>query len=211
MLEIFIPAFVTLFVVIDPPGIAPIFASLTDGTSREHKTSMAYRSVMVGSFIILLFAFAGEWLLGALGIGLDAFRVAGGVMLFIIALEMVFEKRTERRENRAEQVVEDYDEDIEHEDISVFPMGIPMIAGPGTIATIMLYMSRFGDDWTSKAMVLAAAAVILVLTLIVLLLSDRIMKLMGKTFSAMLTRLLGVILAAMAGQLIIDGVKGAFA
>jgi len=211
MLDIFIPAFVTLFVVIDPPGIAPIFASLTHGTSAAHKRLMAFKSVGVGAFIVLLFAFAGKWLLGALGIGLDAFRVAGGVMLFIIALEMVFEKRTERRENRAEQVVEDAEDDIEHEDISVFPMGIPMIAGPGTIATVMLYMSRYGDDWASKGLVLAAAAVILLLCLVMLLLSDRIMKLMGKTFSAMLTRLLGVILAAMAGQLIIDGVKGAFA
>ena len=211
MLDIFIPAFVTLFVVIDPPGITPIFASLTHGTSAAHKRLMAFKSIGVGAFIILLFAFAGEWLLGALGIGLDAFRVAGGVMLFIIALEMVFEKRTERRENRAEQVVEDAHDDIEHEDISVFPMGIPMIAGPGTIATIMLYMSRHGDSWADMTMVLGAAGVILLLCLILLLLSDRIMKLMGKTFSAMLTRLLGVILAAMAGQLIIDGVKGAFA
>lgn len=211
MWDIFIPAIVTLFVVIDPPGIAPVFASLTEGTSDAHKRLMAFKSVLVASFVILLFAFGGDWLMDALGISLHAFRTAGGVMLFMIALDMVFEKRTERREHRAEKMVEEAPEHVVHEDISVFPMGIPMIAGPGTIATIMLYMGRYDGDWASQGVVLLAVGLVLLLTLAVLLLSAPLMRIMGKTLSAMLTRLLGVILAAMAGQLIFDGIKGAFA
>jgi multiple antibiotic resistance protein len=125
-------------------------------------------------------------------------------MLFLIALDMVFEKRTERRENRAQDVLA-----AEHDDISIFPMGIPMIAGPGSIASAMLLTSR-ADGWTERGVVLGALAVTLLLTMVSLLLAGPLMKLLGNRVEAMITRVLGVILAALAAQFVIDGVKASF-
>ena len=205
MTELFISAFVTFFVVIDPPGCAPIFSSLTAGTDAAHRRAMAIRSVLVASGILLVFAVFGEDLLGALGISLDAFRVAGGIMLFLIALDMVFEKRTERRENRAQDVKDN----PEHEDISIFPMAIPMIAGPGSIASVMLLMAK-SNGMTESLIVLSALGAMLVLTLISLLLAGPLMKLLGYRVEAMITRILGVVLAALAAQFVIDGIKASF-
>jgi multiple antibiotic resistance protein len=203
--ELFISALVTFFVVIDPPGCAPIFASLTAGSAAAHRRTMAIRSVLVATGILLVFAIFGEDLLRALGISLDAFRTAGGIMLFLIALEMVFEKRTERRESRAE----DIKASPEHEDISIFPMAIPMIAGPGSIASVMLLMAR-SNGLQESLIVLAALATILVLTLVMLLLAAPMMKLLGHRIEAMITRILGVLLAALAVQFVFDGVKASF-
>jgi multiple antibiotic resistance protein len=154
---------------------------------------------------LLVFAVFGEDLLRSLGISLDAFRTAGGIMLFLIALEMVFEKRTERRENRAEDIMAS----PEHEDISIFPMAIPMIAGPGSIASVMLLMAR-SNGLEESLIVLGALATILVMTLVMLLLAAPMMKLLGKRIEAMITRILGVLLAALAAQFVIDGVKASF-
>ena len=204
MIALFVSAFVTFFVVIDPPGCAPIFASLTSGASEAHRRRMAIKSTLVAASILFAFALGGKPFLHALGVGLPAFRIAGGVMLFLIALEMVFEKRTERREARAEDVIA-----REPEDISIFPMGIPMIAGPGSIASAMLLCSRV-DNWADRGVVLLALAAILALTMVSLLAAGRIMKLLGDQLEAMITRVLGVILAALATQFIIDGVKISF-
>jgi multiple antibiotic resistance protein len=203
--ELFISALITFFVVIDPPGCAPIFASLTAGSSAAHRRTMAIRSVLVATGILLVFAIFGEDLLRSLGISLDAFRTAGGIMLFLIALEMVFEKRTERRESRAE----DIKASPEHEDISIFPMAIPMIAGPGSIASVMLLMAR-SNGMQESLLVLGALAVILLLTLVMLLLAGPMMKFLGHRVEAMITRILGVLLAALATQFVIDGVKASF-
>jgi multiple antibiotic resistance protein len=205
MTELFISAFVTFFVVIDPPGCAPIFSSLTAGADAAHRRAMAIRSVLVASGILLVFAVFGEDLLGALGISLDAFRVAGGIMLFLIALDMVFEKRTERRENRAQDVKAN----PAHEDISIFPMAIPMIAGPGSIASVMLLMAK-SNGLTQSLIVLGALGAMLMLTLISLLLAGPLMKLLGYRVEAMITRILGVVLAALAAQFVIDGIKASF-
>ena len=204
MIALFISAFVTFFVVIDPPGCAPIFASLTSGSPPAHRRAMAIRSVLVASAILFAFALCGKPFLKALGVGLQAFKVAGGIMLFLIALEMVFEKRTARREHRAEDV-----KASEPEDISIFPMGIPMIAGPGSIASAMLLCSRV-DNWADRGVVLAALAAILLLTMVSLLAAGPIMKILGKQLEAMITRVLGVILAALAAQFVIDGLKASF-
>ena len=204
MIELFISAFVTFFVVIDPPGCAPIFASLTSGAPPSHRRSMAVRSVMVAASLLFAFAIFGEAFLGALGVSLDAFRIAGGIMLFMIALEMVFEKRTERRENRAQDV-----KDSEHEDISIFPMAIPMIAGPGSIASAMLLTSR-SNGLPESLTVLGALAAVLMLTLLCLLVAGPLMKILGYRLEAMITRVLGVILAALAAQFVIDGIKASF-
>jgi multiple antibiotic resistance protein len=210
MTELLISAFVTFFVVIDPPGCAPIFASLTEGTSAAHQKRMAYRSTMVATGVLLFFALLGEPLLNALGISLDAFRVAGGIMLFLIAIDMVFEKRTERRENRAKGVAEGAGGHLEAEDISVFPMGIPMIAGPGTIASVMLLTAR-SDGWTETFVVLGALGAVLLMTLGALLAAGPLMKKLGRNLEAMITRILGVILAALAAQFVIDGIRRSFA
>lgn len=205
MMELFISAFVTFFVVIDPPGCAPIFASLTGTAPTQHRRAMALRSTLVAALILYLFAIFGEAFLGALGISLDAFRVAGGVMLFLIALEMVFEKRTERRTHRAEDVKAD----PEHEDISIFPMAIPMIAGPGSIASVMLLTSK-SVGMAQTLVVLGALALVLLVNLAALLAAGPLMKAVGYRVEAMITRILGVVLAALAAQFIIDGVKASF-
>ena len=173
---------------------------------------MALRSVVIASVVLVLFALFGEPFLRALGISLAAFKIAGGMMVFLIAIDMVFEKRTERRETRAENVksaAAAADKQIEEEDISVFPMAIPMLAGPGSIAAIMLLTAR-SNGVPETAAVLVALALVMALTLASLLLAGPMMRLMGAKFEGALTRLLGVILAALAAQFVIDGVKESF-
>jgi multiple antibiotic resistance protein len=205
MTELFVSAFVTLFVIIDPPGCAPIFASLTSGATPPHRRAMAVRSVLIAAGILLFFALFGEDLLRKLGVSLAAFRIAGGIMLFLIALEMVFEKRTQRRESRAQEV----NATPEIEDVSVFPMAIPMIAGPGSIASIMLLMAR-SDGLERSLLVLGALVAVLALTMLALLAAGPLMRLLGHKVEAMITRILGVILAALAAQFVIDGIAVSF-
>jgi len=208
-ISIFTAAFVTFFVLIDALGVAPVFASLTARGPASYRRSMALRSVIVGTVIIFGFAFFGAWLLDKLHITIDAFRAAGGVLLFIIALDMVFEKRTERRENRAESVLAEESEGDELEDVSVFPLGIPMLAGPGSIATAMLYMSENGSLVAQSAVLLAVAAN-MVICLLVFLAAGPLVRAMGESIAGAVTRIFGVILAALSVQLLIDGIKGAF-
>lgn len=204
MSELFVSALVTFLVVIDPPGCAPIFAGLTKDATAAHRRAMAIRATAVAAGILLFFGLLGEDLLRALGISLSAFRVAGGIMLFLIAIDMVFERRTERRENRAEEVSAD-----NVEDISVFPMAIPMIAGPGSIASVMLLMAR-SDGLAESLVVLGALLVTLLLTLVALLAAGTLMRLLGHRIEAMITRILGVILAALAAQFVLDGIERSF-
>ena len=205
MIELYLSALVTFFVVIDPPGCAPIYAGLTHGATPAHRRSMAIRAVVVAAIILFVFAAVGEAMLKALGVSLAAVRIAGGIMLFLIALEMVFEKRTQRREDRAAEV----SQDPSYEDISIFPMAIPMIAGPGAIATIMLLVGR-SNGTAQTLVVLAALAATMVLMLLSLLAAGAIMRVLGPKLEAMITRMLGVILAALATQFVIDGVKASF-
>ena len=205
MIEVFGSALVTFLVIIDPPGCAPIFASLTRGTPGKHRRAMAIRSSLIAWAILMFFALLGRPMLQALGISLASFRVAGGIMLFMIALDMVFERRTQRRESRAQSI----EGTQEAEDISVFPMAIPMIAGPGSIASAMLWVSR-ADGSAEVAAVLAAITIVMVLTMLALLAAGPIMRLIGEKLEAMITRILGVILAALAAQFVIDGLKQSF-
>ena len=205
MLELFGSALVTFLVIIDPPGCAPIFASLTKGATAAHRRAMAIRSSLIAWAILMFFALLGRPLLHWLGISLASFRVAGGVMLFMIALDMVFERRTQRRESRAQSI----EGTPEAEDISVFPMAIPMIAGPGSIASAMLWVSR-ADGSAEVAAVLAAITIVMLLTMLALLAAGPIMRLIGEKLEAMITRILGVILAALAAQFVIDGLKQSF-
>ncbi len=203
--ELFISAFAILFVIIDPPGCAPIFATLTQGTSRKHQNTMAIKSVFIAAIILFGFAYTGEFLFEKLGISLDALRIAGGIMLFIIGLNMVFEKRTEKRETRAEEALEDVENP---EDISVFPMGIPMIAGPGTMASLLLLKSK-AETMAQEVSILLALAAVLLVTLISFFIAGPLLKLLGRSFTEVLTRVLGVLLATLAAQFIIDGIQGA--
>lgn len=205
MLDLFISAFVTLFVVIDPPGCAPIYASLTTGATDRQRRNMAIRATAIAACILLFFAVLGEALLNALHIDLDSFRIAGGIMLFMIAIDMVFEKRTERREKRAEGIKAT----PEVEDVSVFPMAMPMMAGPGSIASIMLLVSQ-NDGLDRAGVIFAALGAVLLLTLAALLAAGPLMRLMGAKTEAVITRLLGVILAALAAQFVIDGLRASF-
>ena len=205
MIELFGSALITFLVIIDPPGCAPIFASLTRGASVAQRRAMAIRSSLIAWVILMFFALLGKPLLHALGISLASFRIAGGIMLFFIALDMVFERRTERREKRAEAI----EGTPEAEDISVFPMAIPMITGPGSIASAMLWVSR-ADNPLNVAVVLGAITAVIVLTLITLLAAGPLMRLIGDKVEAAITRVLGVILAALAAQFVVDGLKQSF-
>ena len=205
MSQLFLSAFITLFVVIDPPGCAPIYAGLTKGATAVERRTMAIRAAFIAGIILLVFALFGEQLLGALHIDLDSFRIAGGLMLFWIAFEMVFEKRTQRREERAEKVAAT----PEVEDVSIFPMAIPMLAGPGAIAAIMLLMNE-ASDLEESFVVLGALAAVLLLTMLALIAAGPLMRLFGDKVEAAITRVLGVLLAALAAQYVIDGLRGSF-
>lgn len=210
MNALFFSAFVTLFLVIDPPGCAPIYAGLVSGATPRQARSMAVRAVLIASAILVAFALFGEQLLAALHIDLDAFRIAGGIMLFMIAIDMVFEKRTQRREQRAEKIkAESSAIAPEVEDVSVFPMAMPMLAGPGAIASIMLLMAR-AEGTEATLVVLAAMIAVMLITLLALVAAGPLMRLLGSQTEAVLTRLLGVLLAALAAQYVIDGIKAQF-
>ena len=205
MLDLFLSAFVTLFVVIDPPGCAPIYAGLSADASRRQAVVMAARACVIAALILIAFALFGKQLLGALHVELDAFRIAGGIMLFMIAVDMVFEKRTQRREERAEKLMAEHAETPEVEDVSIFPMAMPMLAGPGSIATIMLLMSR-AHGFDATAVVLAAMLSVMLLSFAALAAAGPLMRVLGDNVEAVITRLLGVLLAALAAQCVIDGV-----
>ncbi len=204
MEQLFISAFITLFVVIDPPGCAPIYAGLTKQATNAERRAMAIRATVVALIILLIFALFGEDLLRALHIELDSFRIAGGFMLFWIAWEMVFEKRTQRREERAERATREHVEDV-----SIFPMAMPMLAGPGAIAAIMLLMNE-AQGVEQSLVVLGALVAVLILTMLALIAAGPLIRLLGDRVEAVITRLLGVLLAALAAQYVIDGLRGAF-
>ncbi len=194
----FVTAFTTLFVVIDPFGTTPIFVALTQGMSPATRRKIAYRTCLTATGVLIAFAAFGEAVLGFVGISMPAFRVAGGALLFLTALDMLFERRTKRREDRAEEE--------EHPDPSVFPLAIPLVAGPGSIATIILLAGQHpGIQGTLMAVgvMLAVMAVVLVFFLS----GGLVARILGKTGLTVLTRLLGMLLAALSVQFILDGLK----
>jgi multiple antibiotic resistance protein len=166
---------------------------------------MAIRSSLIAWLILMFFALLGRPLLHALGISLASFRIAGGILLFFIAFDMIFERRTERRSKRAEAI----ERTPEIEDVSVFPMAMPMIAGPGSIASAMLWVSR-AESPTHIVVVLAAITAVMLMTLVTLLAAGPLVRLIGERVEAVITRILGVILAALAAQFVIDGLKQSF-
>ncbi|MGR6430790.1 MarC family protein [Rhizobium sp. PAMB 3174] len=204
--DFLINSITTLLVTTDPPGLAPIFLGMTAGMSTSQRRQVALRGVIIAFFILAFFAIAGATVLTQLGISMGAFRVAGGLLLFWIAFEMIFEKRQQRHENTKEVALT---KDQIH-DLAAFPLGIPLIAGPGAIsATILLSGSLDGP--VQKAGLVTVIAFCLAIMLVVLMVAERLDRFLGMTGRAILTRLLGVLLAALSVQFVIDGVKSAFA
>ncbi|WP_418593747.1 MarC family protein [Ponticoccus sp. (in: a-proteobacteria)] len=193
-----IGAFATLFVVIDPVGLAPIFIALTADTDDRHRRAVALRAVLIAGSLLTLFAFFGEAVLGFIGISMPAFRIAGGILLFLTALDMLFERRTKRREDQADE--EDFP------DPSVFPIAIPLIAGPGAIATMILLAGR-AEGALGMAAVLGVMAAVLMLALLLFLSAGVIERGLGRTGINVVTRLLGMLLAALSVQFVLDGLR----
>ncbi|APX11344.1 MarC family protein [Tateyamaria omphalii] len=193
-----ITAFVTMFVVIDPIGLAPLFVALTQGVPERQRRAIALRACAIGMMILIVFALFGEAVLGFIGISMPAFRVAGGVLLFLTALDMLFERRTKRREDRSE--------DTDQDDPSVFPLAIPLIAGPGAIASVILLTGQ-KPGVEGLALVLAITALVLGVCLILFLASSLLERALGKTGITVVTRLLGMLLAALSVQFVLDGLR----
>jgi multiple antibiotic resistance protein len=200
MLEQAFSSFVTLFVTIDPPGLAPLFLALTAGMSRSERLQVANRATVTAFAVLVLFAVAGLGILSVFGITIHAFRIAGGVLLFYIAFEMIFEVRQDRKEKSAEIARGDHIRNI-----AIFPLAIPLIAGPGAISATILLSGTYSDV-LERAALIAMVAVNLVISWLVFIAADRIDHLLGATGRTVLTRLLGLILAALAVQFVADGV-----
>jgi multiple antibiotic resistance protein len=200
--EFFISALVTLLVVVDPLGLVPIFTSLTARLPAPARRQAAIRASLIAFLILCGAALIGDWLLRQLGIGLPAFRIAGGLLLFSIASEMVFGVRIVREAQTAEAAV---DEQVHN--IAAFPLAIPLMAGPGAITAVILLAGRGYGDPVRLGGLLAVIAIAMLACLIAFLLGTRVSKLLGVTGNVVLERLLGVILAALAVQFVIDGVK----
>jgi multiple antibiotic resistance protein len=194
-----ITSFVTLFVIIDPIGLTPIFLALTQGATARERRSIALRSALTAMFLLALFTAFGEAVLGFAGISMAAFRVAGGVLLFLTALDMLFERRTKRRENQGEEATE-------VEDPSIFPMSIPLIAGPGSIATVILLAGQ-KPGLEGFALVMCVVIAVLLLMLAMFLASGLFERALGKTGINVVTRLLGMLLAALSVQFVLDGLR----
>ncbi len=200
--DMMLNAFATLFVTIDPIGLAPIFLAVTSEATKQERIQIGIRSVVVAAGILLTFALVGQVILSVLGISLPAFRIAGGILLFVIAFEMVFEKRKERKSKSAERVMSD----DEMHNIAVFPLAIPLISGPGAISAVLLLSSQT-SNWVEMGSVLFVVAFVLSLVLFTFVVSGWVEKMLGDNGRNILTRLLGVLLAALSVQFIADGVK----
>jgi len=193
------PAFVALFVIIDPIGLAPLFVALTAGQTVGERRGVALRACLVALGILTLFGLAGEAVLNFLGISMPAFRIAGGVLLFLTALDMLFERRSQRRQGQADTAHAD--------DPSVFPLAIPLIAGPGAIATMILLTGQDGAELLHIALVHAVMALVLACVFALFLLAAPLERALGPTGINVVTRLLGMLLAALSVQFVIDGMR----
>ncbi len=202
MTEMLFNTFVVLFVVIDPIGLAPMFAALTHGGSEGYQRRMAVKGTLLAASVLIVFVFVGGPLLRALGVGLPAFQIAGGALLFLLAIDMVFARHSGLRSTTTRE----QEEAEQRKDISVFPLAIPLIAGPGAITTVLLMAGGARYSLVEDVARLAVLLVVLLIALGSLLLAARIMKFMGETGANMFTRTSGVILAALAVQFMLDGV-----
>jgi multiple antibiotic resistance protein len=197
-----ISALLTLFVVVDPIGLTPTFLAVTDGLSRAARCSVAVRASIIAGAILTGSALIGDWLLNTLGISLAAFRIAGGLLLFSIASEMVLGVRIRREGEAAEQAVEEHVRNI-----AAFPLAIPLMAGPGAITAAVLLAGHAHDDWRMIGFLIAVIVLVVGCCVVAFLCASRIAGLLGMTGNIVLSRLLGVLLAALAVQYVVDGVR----
>ena len=199
-------ALVTLLVTLDPPGLAPLFIGLTLGMTRAAKLEVALRASVIAFVILAAFALGGRFVLGALGVTIPAFRIAGGLLLFYIAFDMLFALKAERRSEIVTDAMA-----IDHiRNVAAFPLAIPLMAGPGSITATMLLAERASGDWLTLAGLLAIIALAMAVSLVALLAAERLSGLLGATGRVVLTRMLGVVLAALAVQFAIDGAAQAW-
>ena len=204
-MELLLHTFVTLFVVLDPIGIAPMFVALVHSDDAVYQRRMAIRSTMIASSILLIFFFIGDALLKVLGIGMPAFRIAGGALLFLLSIDMIFARHSGLRSTTIRE-----QQEAEHKtDISVFPLAFPLLAGPGALTTVLLMSSTHATPAIVGGM-LVILVIVLGLLLVSLLYALKITSILGETGTNVISRLFGLILAALAAQYIVDGIRAAF-
>lgn len=206
MFDLFVDSLIIMLVVVDPVGIAPLFVALTQGESETARRRTAIRGTLIAGGILVVFVLVGDTLLKALGIGMPAFQIAGGALLFLLAVEMVFARHSGVRSTTARE----QREAETRKDVSVFPLAIPLIAGPGALTSVLLMVGEQGDEPVVIGSVLAVIVVVLLITLASLLFSARIMSFMGETGANVVSRVLGVILAALAVQFVLNGWQEGF-
>lgn len=199
-LDLFVTAFVTLFVVIDPIGLAPLFLALTPGATSRRRRAIGLGALAIAFALLALFGAAGEALLGAVGIDMAAFRIAGGLLLFLTAVDMLFERRQPRRENAAHQA-------DAQPDPTVFPLAIPLIAGPGALATMVLLIGQHPGDYSAQAEIYAAMTAVLAICYALFRAGGAIERVLGPTGINVVTRLLGMLLAALSVQFVVEGLR----
>lgn len=197
-LAFLISTFVTLFVLIDPIALAPLFVALTQGMSAERRRHIGIRALLVAFGMLFVFGLAGESLLAVIGIGMPAFRISGGLLLFLMAVDMLFEKRSERREKRVE---------ADLPDPSVFPLATPLIAGPGTLAAMILLCGQNSGDTLAVISVMLVLVTVLAITFVAFRLGQVIERWLGHTGIVVITRLFGILLAALSVQFVLDGLR----
>ncbi len=197
-----IAAFTTLFIIIDPPGLAPVFIALTQGMDAQQRRSIAIRAFFVASGLMMVFLLLGEAVLGFIGISMDAFRIAGGILLFLTALDMLFQRRQARREDSAAEGQAEHQDDP-----SVFPLSLPLIVGPGAITTVILLAGE-AQGAVDIAAIAGVIIAVLLIVLVAFLAAPAIERALGKTGLNIVTRVLGMLLAALAVQFVLDGLRG---
>ncbi|MGH8249592.1 MAG: MarC family protein [Steroidobacteraceae bacterium] len=205
MLDELLKFLVLFFVIVEPVSLVPLFAGLTQGADVGYRSRMAFKAVLIAGIVLLLFAVGGAWFLGMMGISIDAFRIAGGIMLFLISLEMVF-----ARESGTRTTTQELDESKKRADISVFPLAFPFIAGPGSLAIVLLTFGAAKDDLLLSAGLFGVVLLVLAITYLLMRLTPIVMRGMGVTGANVVNRLSGVVLAALAVQFIVDGATAIF-
>jgi multiple antibiotic resistance protein len=198
MLDLLVPAFVTLFVIVDPIGLSPLFITLTNGMTDDERRRVGRRALLISFLLLLAFGLFGESLLTAIGISIPAFRISGGLLLFLTALDMLFERRSNRRERQANEPAADP---------SVFPLAMPLIAGPGALTTMILLTSRNSGDIPALIGIHLVMVAVLALVYLAFRLSGLFARALGQTGIVVLTRLFGILLAALSVQFVLDGLR----
>ena len=206
MTAVFINSFILFFVTIDTIGNIPFFLSLTEDAKIKQRNQIALRSVVIAFFIMITFAYAGRYLLEVIDVSLDSLKIAGGIILMLLAIDILFEKRKKRREKRVEDALDEKN----FEEIIVFPIAIPFIAGPSALTTVILLIGNYSINTELQIPVILALVAALAVSLILMIGANFIVKFIPKQIMHATARVMAFILAALATQFIIDGIKASF-